>query len=299
MIKLNLIGSVREREIGLSSKFLLVILSSAITKLAVGIALLVTQPVWAEETGRLGERETRGEGALETNQIASAEDLVAQGVTRVTGVEVIQTESGLELILKTIRGSERLVPLIVPEGNDLVIDILDATLAFSIRNGVTELNPAPGISRVTVNKGDENSVRVRVSGTNQTPSAEIVPGRDDLVLSIAPEDTTIETEPDEQIDIIATGEAEEDDYKVDNASTATRTDTPLRDIPQSIQVVPQQVGPDFFTHQLGRLATQHVHLHRGLNRPQVELLVPTRAVQLGQVLLGVPLRVEQRRDQDD
>ncbi|MGD1918604.1 MAG: TonB-dependent receptor plug domain-containing protein [Pleurocapsa sp.] len=136
------------------------------------------------------------------------------------------------------------MPLILPEGNDLVIDILDATLAFAIRNGVEELNPAPGINRITVNNGSDNSIRVRIRGENQTPSAEIVTGRDDLVLSIAPEDTTIETEPDEQIDIIATGEAEEDDYKVDNASTATRTDTPLRDIPQSIQVVPQQVLED-------------------------------------------------------
>lgn len=34
------------------------------------------------------------------------------------------------------------------------------------------------------------------------------------------------------------------DSHVPNASTATKTDTPLRDIPQSIQVVPQQVLED-------------------------------------------------------
>ncbi|MGF1590353.1 MAG: AMIN domain-containing protein [Pleurocapsa sp.] len=71
-------------------------------------------------------------------------------MTRVTGVEVKQTPKGLELILKTAVGSERLVPLILPEGNDLVIDLLDATLAFSIRNGVEKLNPAEGITKVTV-----------------------------------------------------------------------------------------------------------------------------------------------------
>ncbi|MEM8832334.1 MAG: TonB-dependent siderophore receptor [Cyanobacteria bacterium P01_G01_bin.19] len=177
-------------------------------------------------------------------RVGTAEDLLAQGVTRVTGVEVIQTAEGFELILKTVAGSERLVPLILPEGNDLIIDILDATLAFSIRNGVEELNPALGISRITVNKAEENSIRVRIAGENQTPSAEIVTGRDDLVLSITPDGTTVETEPDEQIDIIATGQAEDDDYRVDNASTATKTDTPLRDIPQSIQVVPQQILED-------------------------------------------------------
>ncbi len=53
--------------------------------------------------------------------------------------------------------SERLVPLILPEGNDLVIDILDATLAFSIRNGVEELNPTPGIRSVALTKVDDSS----------------------------------------------------------------------------------------------------------------------------------------------
>ena len=37
---------------------------------------------------------------------------------------------------------------------------------------------------------------------------------------------------------------EQDGYQVPNATTGTRTDTPLRDIPQSIQVVPQQVLED-------------------------------------------------------
>ncbi|MBE9167126.1 TonB-dependent siderophore receptor [Pleurocapsales cyanobacterium LEGE 06147] len=182
---------------------------------------------------------------LKQNDLSgTAADLVAQGVTRVTGVQINQTESGLELVLETVAGSERLVPLILPEGNELVIDLLDATLAFSIRNGVTKLNPAPGINRITVNQADENSIRVRITGENQAPSAEVVPGGDDLVLSITPESTIAEQEPDEEIEVIATGEAEDDDYYVPDASTATRTETPLWDIPASVQVVPQEVIED-------------------------------------------------------
>ena len=195
-------------------------------------------PCWCGgdwETGRLGDKETRSRN--------TAKDLIAQGITRVTGVEVIQTESGLELVLETI-ASERLVPLILPEGNDLVIDILDATLGFSIRNGVTELNPAPGIGRVTVNRGEENSIQVRITGENQAPSAEVVPGRDNLVLSITPDGATAETEPDEEIEVIATGEAEDDDYYVDEASVGTKTETPIQNVPQSIQVIPQEVIKD-------------------------------------------------------
>ncbi|MEM9509710.1 MAG: TonB-dependent receptor plug domain-containing protein, partial [Cyanobacteria bacterium P01_E01_bin.35] len=181
---------------------------------------------------------------LKQNNISySAADLMAQGVTRVTGVEIIQTDEGLELILETVAGSERLVPLIVPEGNDLVVEILDATLAFAIRNGVTELDPAPGITQVTVNQGDENSIRVSITGENQAPSAEIITGRDDLVLSVTPDGTAAD-EPDDSINVIATGQGAEDEYFVPDASTATRTDTPIRDIPQSIQVIPQQVIED-------------------------------------------------------
>lgn len=175
----------------------------------------------------------------------SAKDLLTQNnLTRVTGVEINQTESGLELVLETVAGSERLVPLIVPEDNDLVIDILDATLEFELRNGITKVNPIPGIRRVTVNEGEENSVRVRVTGTDRTPSAEVLTGREDLVLSIVPERATAENESDEEIDIIATGQGTEDDYFVPEASSATRTNTAIRDTPQSIQVIPQKILED-------------------------------------------------------
>ena len=169
----------------------------------IGLLSFTAMPVLGVETSLDGETRRRGEGETalaekspsppipQSPSQPSVVNLLAQGnLTRVTGVEVNQTESGLELILKTSAGSERLVPLILPEGNDLVIDILDATLAFSIRNGVTETNPAPGIREITVNKGDENSIRVRIAGANQTPNAEIVPGREDLVLSVTPKDTT-------------------------------------------------------------------------------------------------------------
>ena len=192
----------------------------------------------------LGAEDVGANSRSPLQQGKAADLFVTQGMTRITGVEVIQTDEGLELVFQTSVGSERLVPLIVPEGNDLVIDILDATLGFSIRDGVTELNPAPGIDKITVNKNNENSIRVRITGENQTPSAEVVTGRDDLVLSIAPEGTTTEQQADEEIEVIATGEGEEDNYAVPNATTATRTDTPLKDIPQSIQVVPQQVIED-------------------------------------------------------
>ncbi|MEM7595197.1 MAG: TonB-dependent siderophore receptor, partial [Cyanobacteria bacterium P01_A01_bin.83] len=179
------------------------------------------------------------------NNRGNAADLLAQGVTQVTGVEVIQTDEGLELVLKTVAETEKLVPLIVPEGNDLVIDILDATLAFAIRNGITELDPAPGITSVRVNKATENSIRVRITGETQAPSAEILPGGDDLVLSVTTDRTTTADEPDDSINVIATGQgAEEEEYFVPDADISGRINAPLRDVPQSIQVIPEQVIED-------------------------------------------------------
>ncbi|MEH1903717.1 MAG: TonB-dependent receptor plug domain-containing protein [Nostoc sp.] len=50
------------------------------------------------------------------------------------------------------------------------------------------------------------------------------------------------SEGDQPIELVVTGE--QDGYRVQDATTATRTDTPLRDIPQSIQVIPRQVLED-------------------------------------------------------
>jgi iron complex outermembrane receptor protein len=173
----------------------------------------------------------------------SAQKLLAQGVTRVTGVELKQTDKGLEVILKTAAGSQKLVPLILPEGNKLVIDILDATLAFAIRNGVTKITPAPGIREVNLVKIDDSSIRLTVTGEKQAPSAEVVPGSN-LVLSVTPEGATTEQTPDEEIEILVTGEGETDNYNVPDATTATKTDTPIRDVPGNIQVIPQEIIKD-------------------------------------------------------
>jgi iron complex outermembrane receptor protein len=182
----------------------------------------------------------------------SAQDLLAQQnpLTRVTGIEVKQTDKGLEVILKTAAGGQKLVPLILPEGNKLAIDILDATLASSIRNGVTKTNPTPGILEVKLTKIDESSIRLTIAGETQAPRAEIILSNQNLVLSINPQGNTAQQTPDQEIEVIATGEGEEDNYTVPDASSATRTDTPIRDIPQSIQVIPQEILKD---QQVNRL----------------------------------------------
>lgn len=171
--------------------------------------------------------------------------LLAQGgdenLTRVTQVQIKQTAEGLELILETPSG-KRLIPLISPDGKNLVIDIPDASLGFAIRNGVREVNPAPGISSLSITSIDDNSIRVTITGTEQTPAAEVVAGQGNLVLNVTPEKTTVEQkQPDEEIEVIATGQIiDEDSYYVPNAGV-TRTNAPIIDTPGTVQVVPRQV----------------------------------------------------------
>lgn len=80
-----------------------------------------------------------------------------------------------------------------------------------------------------------------VEPQNQTSPEETEPlEEDDLTQPVEPESA----EPDEEIEVVVTGEQEETGYSVRAATTGTRTDTPIRDIPQSIQVVPRQVLED-------------------------------------------------------
>jgi iron complex outermembrane receptor protein len=172
--------------------------------------------------------------------------LLAQGIATVTGIQINPTEEGLELILETATGEQRLVPLILPEGNNLVIDILDATLALPSGEEYRETSPVSGIKEITLTQVDRNSIRLTITGESQTPNAEVIKSSPNLVLNVTPEGAATTQTPDEEIEIIATGEAEaeENNYQATDATTATRTDTPLKDIPQSIQVVPEQVIED-------------------------------------------------------
>jgi iron complex outermembrane receptor protein len=220
------------------------------------LSSLMISPVWASEIEEPRNQQKTGRHSalsLEIFSLNASEQpaktveewyaQIAQAATvTVTRVRLNQTDDGLEVILETLTG-EQLVPLILPKGNNLVIEILDATLALPTGDEFRETNPVEGIREITVTQVDDTSIRVTIAGEKQAPSAQVVPSRENLVLSVTPQGTTADTEPDEEIEVIATGEGEES-YYVPDASTATRTDTPLRDIPQSIQVVPQQVLKD-------------------------------------------------------
>jgi iron complex outermembrane receptor protein len=209
---------------------------------------------WAEEGSReLSSEEVKAHQPItqlprgrDLNQPATTvKEWVAQIEAQtilVTNVKLERTDAGLDIILETAEGK----PLQVDatkfrtEGNSLIADIPNATLALPDDREFNADNLTDDIANVRVARVDDNSIRVSVTGKTAVPKSEVTLKTETFAYSLKPEGK----EPDEEIEIVVTGERQQDGYGVPNATTPTKTDTPLRDIPQSLQVVPRQVIED-------------------------------------------------------
>ncbi|AFZ30913.1 TonB-dependent siderophore receptor [Gloeocapsa sp. PCC 7428] len=218
------------------------------------------------EIPQIGERERPSTSAIMLVQSPAPTNpsSVQRGVIQVTGVQANPTAQGVEVILQTTQG-EQLQITNRSTGNNFIADIPNAQLRLS--NGEAFIfrseKPVEGITEITVTNLDANTIRVTVAGETGLPTVELFDSNQGLIFGLTPATTamqppqqpeaeqpmgeTPQEEPaaqgDELIEILVTGEQDEG-YNPSEASTATRTDTPLRDIPQSIQVVPQQVIRD-------------------------------------------------------
>ena len=121
------------------------------------IALLTTQPVWAQST-------------------------------EVTGVQLNQTDMGLQLVLETTNGDRPQI-FTVNRGNSLTADIVNTQLDLPEGNGFVQNNPAPGISSVMVTQLDSNSIRVTVSGEDAAPLSQVAQSSNNIVFTYLPAGT--------------------------------------------------------------------------------------------------------------
>ncbi|NEQ25054.1 MAG: TonB-dependent receptor plug domain-containing protein, partial [Microcoleus sp. SIO2G3] len=156
---------------------------------------------------------------------------------QITNVRVEAIETGLQVVLETAGGD-----LTVPEarsiGNALIADIPNAT----IEEEFFQAEPIAGIALVEVTSLPGDRVRVAITGTAAPPVAEVTAEAQGLAFVVTLGEAGTAADED-AIQVVVTGEQDED-YNPSSASTATRTDTPLRDIPASITVVPRQVLED-------------------------------------------------------
>ncbi|MEH1845740.1 MAG: TonB-dependent siderophore receptor [Nostoc sp.] len=221
-----------------------------------------------KEIPRLSEVERKTTSAQQLVQSPASQTVPVPEIVQVTAVKANPTSKGLEVILQTNKG-QQLQLLNRSSGNSFITDIPNAQLrlpsgdAFTFRSD----KPIVGVTQITVTNFDAQTIRVTVTGETLVPVVELFDSPDEgVIFSVAsttpraqqqpqttqqpqiqqPEAQTQPSQPsasgDEPIELVVTGE--QDGYRVTDGSTATKTDTPLRDIPASIQVIPRQVIED-------------------------------------------------------
>ncbi|WNZ21649.1 TonB-dependent receptor [Leptolyngbya sp. NK1-12] len=214
------------------------------------MSIWVIPPAWAdavEHDGNSPISEIPGLRDLEASattvdewvsQVQAQESIPTS--VQIIDVRVDPVETGIEIVLETTGELEAPSPSTV--GNALIAEMTNAVLALPEGSEFQQANPADGIALVSVTQLPNNRVRVAITGTAAPPTANLSVESQALRLSVVP-GIAQAADAEDALQVVITGE-QQDGYIVDEATTATRTDTPLRDIPQSIQVIPRQVLED-------------------------------------------------------
>ncbi|MHC5596443.1 MAG: AMIN domain-containing protein [Nostoc sp.] len=131
---------------------------------ATAFAFLAAQPVWAQ-------------------------------ISEVTNVQLNPVNGGISVVLKTSSGSRPQV-FTTKRGKALVADVINTQLRLPQGNSFRQDSPAPGIASVEVSQLDANSIRVTVTGSNNTPSNQpVVRSPNGITLSFSPSPGTIASAP--------------------------------------------------------------------------------------------------------
>ncbi|MEH2065466.1 MAG: AMIN domain-containing protein [Nostoc sp.] len=116
-------------------------------------------------------------------------------ISQVTDVKLNPVDGGVSVVLKTSSGSRPQV-FTTKRGKALVADIINTQLRLPQGNTFRQDSPAPGIASVEVSQLDANSIRVTVTGSNNTPSNQpVVRSPNGITLSFSPSPGTIASAP--------------------------------------------------------------------------------------------------------
>lgn len=222
-------------------------------QLTVGMWLLINQGKIAEGMAGPTLKESLAVYVEETMEPShdnppakSVDNWLAQNVPtsliEITEVQIEKTNLGIRLKLETT--SPLKIPLTSITGDAVIADLPNTILRLPKGEDFAALNAADGISVVNVTNLPNNKVRISIKGKEAPPVVEISSGMKALVVSATPNVSTTQASGEDLVEVVVTAERADDDYFVPDASTATRTDTPILDIPASIQVIPKQVLED-------------------------------------------------------
>lgn len=176
--------------------------------------------------------------------------MVAQPVhaaaTVITGVQVIPTDNGAQIVLETETGETPQV-FAVNQGNTLRADIVRTQLQLADGEQFVQQNPAPGIETIALTPLDGNSVRLTVDGNGRIPMGTIGESSDGGIIieveaqsegaapqASAPLPDELETIPGDESGT-AIAQAEEDPEPSEEVETVD----PFEDMPDADPNAPQ------------------------------------------------------------
>jgi iron complex outermembrane recepter protein len=160
-------------------------------------------------------------------QAVAAQDLV------ITQVQVKPSDRGVQVIVETV-GGQGLQPRSQVDGNTLILTLPNARLQLSPTDSASQADPAPDIQSITTTQQGAD-VQIRIVGQTVAPRSTVETTPTGLVIAV---------EAEEEEEIVVQGDRRPSPYQAPRTSAGTRTDTPLIDVPQSVQVVPRQVIED-------------------------------------------------------
>jgi iron complex outermembrane receptor protein len=165
---------------------------------------------------------------------------LAQSTTEVIGVQLQETEEGLTLFLETSTGREPQT-FRTTYGETLVIDLTNSRLRLPEGETFQQQNPASGIASVEVVQQYANTVRVKLVGETEVPTAEVSVTEQGIALGINSE--AIAQEPaEEATPAPATPSTEQPQAQepIELVVTATRTEERETDVPRSVTVIDRE-----------------------------------------------------------
>ena len=174
-------------------------------------------------------------------------------VVQVTGVQLVRTDNGIEVILEIPDGKTPQV-FRTRYGQTFVADIINTQLALPGGNSFRQDNPTVGITSVIVTQRDANSIQVRVIGKVAVPSGQVITSDRGLVLSLTPAVDTTTSQPTPETPDETTQKPDEANPEPDGTTqpsasgeepidvivTATRTEEDPNDVPRSVTVIPRE-----------------------------------------------------------
>lgn len=218
----------------------------------ISIGIFTVNPVWAETFSEGNRKPVHFKSVIHSSTLVAQSPPTPTTLIRVTGVELYETDTGLELVFTT-PDAQSLKPTTTTVGNVVVTDIPNVVLEIPDSKEFRFEKPTAGITLVTVTNLGGDRIRVEITGQDAPPKTAVTTEGQEFILAISlaqGNEAATTQEPEDPIEILVTGRQNQR-YRVPVSSVGTRTETPILNVPQSIQVVPEQIIEEQGTTTVG------------------------------------------------